>query len=458
MTTTTTNDDPLRSLLHRWFVEYNPLYLFSAALVLAGVTLVSYDLASSEALVGLEMTAVAEVYALMLIGGAALLVRIGQRRAGVMVGLLAALYQCDLTMQTETSAYLGWIGWPVALAWAGLFHGKLRLLARALELRPSRSALFVPSAGALVLAVLPHALADAPTASRTSLVALVVFALAATALWMPRTIESAVGYDVRGLRAIRGTWAMWGAAALGHVVYTSVWLHVDLLVLAPIAVLLGTRFVLRERSVWIACGCALGLVLVIDPAQLSIVSAMVATVLVLRAVRSPSVVTTFATTSAMPPYRGAPETPFEEAPPATPITTIVYGLAAPIVKQRLLSGALATAHLAAWTGLTHGGLWRAHVWWLDLVLVLALGVMLRRRARPEPMIPIAALGAHFGIVAGWIRAPHHTAEWGIWSIGSGFVLLAAGLAVSWWLSRRDYQSTQTTPAIDVPSSAPCTAQ
>jgi hypothetical protein len=38
MTDPPISDDatPLQRLLHRWFVQYNPLYLLSAALVLAG--------------------------------------------------------------------------------------------------------------------------------------------------------------------------------------------------------------------------------------------------------------------------------------------------------------------------------------------------------------------------------------------------------------------------------------
>jgi len=37
----------MRALLHRWLVEYNPLYLLSAALVLGGLTLISQSAAEA---------------------------------------------------------------------------------------------------------------------------------------------------------------------------------------------------------------------------------------------------------------------------------------------------------------------------------------------------------------------------------------------------------------------------
>ena len=49
----------------------------------------------------LRVAAIAEVYAVALIGGAALLMRIGQRRPAVMLALLTALYQCSLTLHGD---------------------------------------------------------------------------------------------------------------------------------------------------------------------------------------------------------------------------------------------------------------------------------------------------------------------------------------------------------------------
>src|SRR6185369_2966752 len=121
--------------------EFNPVYLLSAGLVLSGMFLVSKGLGQSTGLAApLGIAAIAELYAALLIGGAALLTRIGQRRPAVMLGLLAMLYQCDLTLHTETCANLGAAGLVATILWLVVFAGKLRALAWALHLRISRAA------------------------------------------------------------------------------------------------------------------------------------------------------------------------------------------------------------------------------------------------------------------------------------------------------------------------------
>src|SRR5262245_6305543 len=104
-------------LLHRWFIEYNPLYLVSAALVLLGVNQLSPELKQEGSFGMLVGAAIAELYAWALIAGAALLTRIDLRRPAVMLALLCALYQCDLTLHSETCAYLGTTGVVAASAW-----------------------------------------------------------------------------------------------------------------------------------------------------------------------------------------------------------------------------------------------------------------------------------------------------------------------------------------------------
>ena len=111
-----TNPNPAasywRRLLYRWLIEYNPLYLLSAALVLGGMQLISRGLAEDGSLYQqVGVASIAELYAFALIGGAALLTRIGLRRPAVLLALVTILYQGDLTLHTETCAYLGWVGW-----------------------------------------------------------------------------------------------------------------------------------------------------------------------------------------------------------------------------------------------------------------------------------------------------------------------------------------------------------
>src|SRR4051812_37312222 len=119
-----------RRLLHRWLVQYNPLYLLSASLCLGGMILCSRGLAREGSAHGeLVVAGIAELYAVALIAGAALLTRIGQRRPAVMLALLTALYQCDLTLHTEACVWLGGAGMVAAAAWLALFVAKLLALA-----------------------------------------------------------------------------------------------------------------------------------------------------------------------------------------------------------------------------------------------------------------------------------------------------------------------------------------
>src|SRR5580704_8246864 len=128
----------VRRLLHRWLIEYNPLYLLSAALVLTGTFLCSRGLARDDRVYGpLGVALIAELYAACLIGGAALLMRIGHRRPAVMLALLTILYQWDLTLHTERTPYFG--AWAAA-AWVVVFAAKLYGLAWAMKLRLSRGA------------------------------------------------------------------------------------------------------------------------------------------------------------------------------------------------------------------------------------------------------------------------------------------------------------------------------
>jgi len=442
---TTTKDapstDPFRALIHEWFVEYNPTYLLSAALVLAGLTLVSFNLAESDASAGIGLTCVAEIYALALIGGAALLCRFGQRRAAVMVGLLAALYQCDLTLHVETCAFLDGVGWIAALAWALFFHAKLRALVAALDLTPSRSALLVPTLGAFGLALVPHALRSLDSAPRVVLVSLFVFAMLASTFWTSRRIESAIGYDYRGRRAMTGTWLMWGGALLAHVGYWMVSFRISPALMIPVAILLSTRWAASERGVWARVLFTLALVCVGRPELLPATAAMASVVLALRAWRSPRTTRMqIDPPSAPAPYRGAPEEPAPEIVTSLPETTFVT--AEPSSAERLWLGAASSAHLGVWSALGVGGLWRPHLLWLDLGLLALCVVVYWLGRRAQALVPLAPLGAHLAIASAWITAPRSLAETGVWSIALGFGLLGGSLAVSGWMHRARERSAE----------------
>lgn len=425
-------DDFARRLFHRWFVEYNPLYLLSAALVLGGLTLVSREVAKDGSVLGvLGVAAVAEVYAFALIGGAAFLVRMDLRRPAVMLALLAVLYQCDLTLHVETCAYLGAIGRVASALWAVLFVAKLYALAAALQLRPSRSAIVVPALGALGLAALPQIFREVDPASRTSLVALWIFGVGAAALWTSRSVESAVGYDVRGLRSLRAMWMLFAVLALGHVIYWSFENEVRLVALAPAVVLLTARWMRRERTVWMLAITTLAAVVVLAPASLSSTAIMVAVVLALRALRAPS--------EPVEP-QVAPEQPYRGAVPIAPAAPLepAFERARPAALHRLLAAAAWSAHLSLWTAGWAGGDWPEHRIVLDVALALACAFAVWKSRRALSASPVVVTYVHLGIAVGWITAPRDALQWGLASIGLGFALLVCALGATWrWRVRED---------------------
>lgn len=144
----------MSALMHRWFVQYNPLYFASALFVLLGVVLLTRDPLDwghgQLALAGLI-----QLYEFALIGGAALLFNMpGQRRPAVILGIVAMAFSFDLTFRTEALASLGshWI----SAAWVALFAIKLALIARALRVRLPRLDTAAWTVAGLMLAVGPH--------------------------------------------------------------------------------------------------------------------------------------------------------------------------------------------------------------------------------------------------------------------------------------------------------------
>lgn len=417
-----------RRLMHRWFVQYNPLYLLSATLVLGGIWLLSREAAREVSVVGqLGLALLAEAYAFALIGGAAFLWRIELRRPAVMLALLAVLYQGDLTLHLETCAYLGVTGRVASAVWVALFFTKLLLLARALELRASRSALLVPTLGALALAALPHIFREVGPDDRTAALGLAVFIVGAAACWTSRQVHSAVGFDVRGRRALRGTWAAWTVLGLAHVAYWSTEHQLDLRVLMPVAALLCARLMESERKVWTLAALTLGPAAFFAPTALSSLSLGVAVVLALRAFRSPETAPTCEPPPPVAPYRGATL----QAPPAPAVQR--FELAPRRARERLVLGAVACLYLSAWTVSWTGGAWPAHIPLLDLLLVVIfMGAAMRARRFARLAPPVVAFG-HLAVQVGWLAAPATALGWGITSVGLGFACLLVSLLMSWRL-------------------------
>ena len=426
--------DPFAALLHRWWVEYNPLPLLSAALVLGGLTLVSKELAQHRSIGALGVGAIAEVYALSLIGGAALLQRIGRRRSAVMLGLLAAMWQGDLTMHLETSAYLAGIGGVASALWVALFAAKLAALAWALELRLSRSAFAVPTLGALGLAVLPHALRALDPSRRGVALTLMLFGLGALVLATERRVESAREMDERGRRALSGTWILWGALALAHIFYAAGEHEVDwsgTTVAVACLVLLGAAR--RERTLWIGAACALGAVVYVLPSLASLTAGMLTIVLLLRAARTRVARADAARTpAACPPYRSVREDP---SPVAHGARWVLEPTASG-ARRRLIAGAVSSLYLAVWLDGWGGGALPAHALGLDAALLVALLIAAREARQLRLLTPLAPVALHLAAEHGLIHQPRGAMQWGLTTITLGFSLLLAHLALSLVLHRR----------------------
>ncbi len=439
-----TEDTFWRRLLYRWFVEYNPLYLVSACLVLGGMILLSRGLARTGSVHGeLGVAAIAEVYAFALIGGAALLMRIGHRRPAVMLALLTVLYQCDLTLHTATCAHLGAVGMWAAAAWLGLFAGKLHALAWAMKIRLSRRAIATATLGGVGLAVLPLVVSSVGPRAAGAVVALWLSGL--VLLHRPGAVTSRVELDTWGLtvlrRAVRASWLL---SALLFALHVLLWSANYSLELAPVIVvcllpLLATRLGRSETQVWSAVGVTLLVVALKLPGSFATAALVAAVTLGARAIaaaRSPD--TSSGSSGARPrrvpamPYRvlaGADEPP--AAPPAVDPDVVVPGGRAAML--RLATGAVFALYLSAWTSSWTGGPWPAHLIPLDVIfaIMVVIGVWkLRVRAA---LAPLAATGVHLVVQLRLVPAPRTTLEWGGAAIGLGFVLLIASLAASYWL-------------------------
>ena len=386
-------------IFRRWFIEYNPLYLVSAACVLVGVNQLSEALSSSSYRM-LAVAGVAELYAWALIASAAFLMRIGMKRPAVMLALITALYQCDPTLHTETCAYLGITGFAASVLWLASFAAKLYGLGWALELRLSRSAQVVPLLAASGLGLLPFAIQRLTPHAASALTTLWVFGTFAAALWTSRAVASTAWLNRWGRTVLRrslvSVWALWTTLLVAHLCFWIREFNLELAPFLPIPILLSVRWAQRERAVWVAVGSAL-LLASLSPPSFSVTALMAAMALGLHTVRQS---------------------------------------ASAAERTRSFVGGVCGLYLAAWT-LTwaHGGLPR-HELALDALLCAALGVMAwRLRPRTAPALPLLVVLTHLGIELGVISAPRTRLSWGLSLVSLGFCLLLGSLAASVLLRR-----------------------
>lgn len=445
----TAPDEYWRALLHRWFVTYNPFYLVSALLVLVGLHLVSSGLAHEKGLVGpIGVAVLAEAYSGALIASAAFLARRGQKRPAVLLGLLALLYQVDLTLHTETCAAMGAVGAAFAFPWVVIFGGKLVAIARALHVRLSRRTLATALLGAVGLAGLPFVLVFAPRdviPARGFIVATFVFALGAIA---PRNLDDMVvptrPLDAWGRTVLRrvtvATSVLFVSALAGHVYF--VWSTVTM---SPILLALFALFVARresEKTVWIMHGLLLAVTLLVCPGALSMVAAFVGFSLILRAFSRLRTFTTQVVESSGAPraaYRTpeADEDPVRQAAwqPMLPMERLERVVSEQ--RARLLAGALSSTYLALWTLSWRGGPLPSHVLVLDLAYAAGLlALVYRMRPALPGLVPGSACLVHGLVVSELVPMPKSPLAWGTVALSSGFALLFASVATSSWLAKK----------------------
>ncbi|MBX3232138.1 MAG: hypothetical protein KIT84_19515 [Labilithrix sp.] len=423
-------NDFWRRLLYRWFIQYNPLYLVSAMLVLGGTVLTSKGLATEGSLYGpLGVAAIAELYAVALIGGAALLTRIGQRRAAVMLALLTALYQCDLTLHTETCASLGTIGAFAAAGWFALFALKLFALAWATKVHLSRAAIATALVGGAALVLGPFLMDETNASQRGAIVAAVVFALGV--LGPAANVTSKDTLDAWGQTVLRRTVAsvraLWGLLFALHVLFWAADRDIALQAVVPAAALLVARRVRKEGATWAIAATVSAFVALAAPGLLAVTLLLAAATLALGAFdRVPVTRRIVGETSG--PYRmGETHTKIDWELVLVPI--------GPAAKARLLAGALLSLYGGVWSIGWRGGAWPAHSVALDLfVLVVAIAIALRVRPRLSLLVPAFA-GTHALAVSGLVPTPHTMLGWGSSALALGFALLLGALATSYRLRR-----------------------
>lgn len=389
-----------QQLLHRWFVQYNPIYLVSATLVLGGMITTSRGLAHEGSLYGpLGVAAIAEIYACALIGGAALLTRIGQRRPAVMLALITVLYQSDLTLHTETCALLGGVGIAASVAWLALFVGKLYALAWAVQIRLTRRAAATAIVGAAGVTAAPWALQHLDARGAGTAVALFVLVLGSL---VPRgALDASVTLRTAGdawretvlRRSVRASWLIWATLLTLHVLFWSAHHRIQLGLVVPALALLALARLRSESHAWAVAIALLAGAFFLDPRALAPCALFVTVPLGHRALVT-----------------------FER--PA---------------RVRLLSGTASALYLAVWTAGWTGGALPEHVLALDAAfLALALLLVWRRGARLV-LAPLAGTSLHAAWALGLIPQPRSMLEWGASAVALGFALLVASLVTSYRL-------------------------
>ncbi len=413
-----------RALFHYWFVQYNPLYFFSALCVLGGVYLVAAGLSADETVdIPLGQTllfVVIQVYEISLLGSAALLARkAGILRPAVMLVLLAALFLFDPTFRLETLTNLGDGGIALMAAWVLLTSAKLWAVSYVLPLRIPAMVHGAVFAGALGLAVTLILLGQ-PEVDRVIVLlaagwlgGVIVAALLMVrpqVQWTSKRHQADLGI-LR--RSVRGVFLLLVGFYFYHLLNYIIWVAATpdlLLALGSIPLLLLALSRHKEAEVWVGVTVAFVLALTLPTALVG--TAMLA--------------------SATLAYRAWKTGP-----------------------ARFATGAVLAFYVAAWSfdsvgtgGLTPPpGLFE----WPTLVTIAALlAVGWRLREPTAWLVLIGGVLWRWRELDIWRWLPETKLGKGVLLLVMGFAALVGGVAVNWWL-RNPLNSSGERPEGNPPS-------
>ncbi len=256
--------EEFRGVLHRWFVQYNPLYFFSALCMLLGIFFVSPGF-ENEAWQTWEtvLTLVIEIYEMSLIMGAAFLFRYTkQYRSSAILGLLAMVFLFDTTFQTEVIATFDRMGLLMMGNWVIMAALKLVAIRWAFQLRVPWAVLAVPFLAAAGIAIIPHLF------SRTDFDQDLIHLIAvwygtglAAYIWAKRPVircDAVLGTSAQHTiqRITNAAWIIWAGLYLYHLIawlYTfSITPKTPVLYIAP-GLLLFALLSRKEKQVWAGC-------------------------------------------------------------------------------------------------------------------------------------------------------------------------------------------------------------
>ncbi len=442
-----------RDFLHRCFVQYNPLYFASAFCILAGAFLVGHGLPADDFGSKAALAAVLGAYRLLVLGGAFLLLRAGQQRPAVLLGLVSLAFLLDPALLGERLfSHVGLMSlepgmrarrvapWSLGLALSGPVH--VALLVRLFRLKGAWPIAAALGAAAGLLPLLPWLFEAAGPGEARRLAHLGACSLGAPLLALagsPAFRRWSDGLDPRIGRIAAavpyGALAVFGVHALSWSAFPDLQpgpAHLAPYLLAATLALVGRRRDHAEPAAWIGAAASIGAALLDlrGPAAPGATALLVSAACFLWAGRNgfrmllPAVASAFLGAWTLVGFPGAGWL-------LVPGAILVVASAA----QRDFR-CLAGAALAIGIGLRGCGLEPAGGF-AGAALLLGAGVWFLFPALRRWILPAGAGVAL--VLAAWTRRawwPGTAWAAGVAFLAAGFALLGAGVAANLGLARR----------------------